>query len=150
MKESSNLILAAMLVFSVGIIGFAQRANYEARSEEMVLIDKITLAVNKIDETRNFYGAVFGVDFMPLELAGYQLYSGKLGKMELMLCPSELAGVNTDINSIQLRFVVDDVRAALAKGLASGGTLISDVAEVDGRLHASLRDPEWNSLELIQ
>lgn len=51
---------------------------------------------------------------------------------------------------IQLRFVIDNVEKALKIGLEKGGTLITDLQELEGHSHASLRDPDGNSLEMIE
>jgi len=115
----------------------------------MIFIDKITLAVGHMDETKQFYASVLGLTFHPIAFAGRELFTASLGNMEMLLCPKDLAGIDADINTIQLRFVIDDVEHAYQRALEGGGTEISGVQEVDGRAHVSVRDPEGNSLELI-
>ncbi len=114
------------------------------------MIDKITLAVRKGEAMAAFYGALLDTDFVPFEVAGHKLYSGKRDGVEWLLCPRELAGIGDGSNTIQLRIVVDDLRAAHAKGLSHGGEELNAPAEQEGRLFSALRDPDGNSLELVQ
>ena len=116
----------------------------------MIHIDKITLAIEHMDLAKDFYAHTFNLTFHPVTFAKRTLFSATLGAMELLLCPKDLAGVEADVNTIQLRFVLDDVEPAYRRGLARGGTMLSDLQEVDGRKHVSMRDPEGNSLELIE
>lgn len=116
----------------------------------MIKIDKITMAVGDMDAMRHFYASTFGIQFHPFTLAERELFTGQLGEMEFMLCPKDLAGVDANINTVQIRLVIDDVETAYHTGLNSGGSNLSGVQEIEGRLHASLRDPDGNSLEIIQ
>ncbi|HEX9654472.1 MAG TPA: VOC family protein [bacterium] len=117
---------------------------------EVITIDKITIAVGNMEQMLKFYSQVFGVEFRPLAFAGETLQSVKIGNMELLFCSKSLAKVDADHNTIQLRFVVEDVQKAFAAGLANGGKQINAVQMSEGRLHGSLRDPDNNSLEFIQ
>lgn len=114
------------------------------------MIDKITVAVDKMEDMVAFYGSLFNTSFQDLDLYGEKLFAGKIGDIEVLFCPKHIAGVDARINTIQLRFVIEDVEKALKVGLEKGGTLITDVQELDGHTHASLRDPDGNSLEIKQ
>lgn len=115
----------------------------------MIHIDKITLAVEHMDAVKQFYSHVFEVSFHPMMFAGRELFAATLGSMELLLCPKDLAGVDASINTVQLRFVLDNVEGAYERGMAHGGIALTEPQEREGRMHASLRDPDRNSLELI-
>ena len=114
----------------------------------MIAIDKITLAVRDMDAMKAFYGALLEVDFDRMDMAGFHLYQARRDEVTLLLCPAELAGVDASVNTVQPRLVLGDMERALQRALAHGGTLLSAPALVEGRLQASLRDPDNNSLEL--
>lgn len=116
----------------------------------MSKIDKITIAVGDINSMKNFYGQVLGVAFQPVEMFGSALYVGKSGSIEWMLCPKEIAQVDAKVNTVQLRFIVEDVEKAYQAGLAAGGKDLNAPAIIEGRKHAALRDPDNNSLELVE
>lgn len=108
------------------------------------------MAVTRMSETKRFYSSLLGVKFEPIEFAQRTLYSAKIGGIELLLCPKDLAGVDATINTIQLRFVIEDVKGSYTRGLENGGTALTAPQEMEGFLHASLRDPDGNSLEIIE
>ena len=113
------------------------------------MIDKVTIAVGDMTSMAGFYGAVLGVELTPQERFGRTLLRGAAGGVEFLLCPKDLAGVEADVNTVQLRLVVADVDAAHAAGLARGGAELSSPQDVGGRRSAALRDPDGNSLELV-
>mgnify|MGYP002625599117 CR=1 FL=1 len=115
----------------------------------MITIDKITVAVGKMAEMVDFYSRVFGVTLQPVEMFGATLFAGALGEVELLFCPKKIAGVEANSNTIQLRFIVDDVEAAYKKAVESGGKLIFDLQEHEGRQQCAFRDPDGNSFELV-
>ncbi|HMB93534.1 MAG TPA: hypothetical protein VKP65_21960 [Rhodothermales bacterium] len=115
----------------------------------MARIDKTTILIEHMDQTKHFYARTLNLTFHPFEFANRTLYRAAMGAMELLLCLKDLAGVKADTNTIQLRFVLEDVEQTYRRGPDSLGTMLSELQEIEGRQSVSLRDPERNSLELI-
>ena len=113
-------------------------------------VDKITIAAGRMSEMVKVYSRVLGIDLEPISLYSTTLYSGRFGKIECMLCPKEIAGVEAEINTVQLRFVVEDVKLAFATATGLGAVILSKPQDMDGRLMAAVRDPDGNSLELAE
>ncbi|MEM7457666.1 MAG: VOC family protein [Planctomycetota bacterium] len=113
-------------------------------------VDKITIAVDDMEASVKFYSNLLAAEFEDVELAGFTLKNADTGSFEILLCPRELAQVHEDINNntVQVRFVIEDVESAHERGLADGGTEISAPAESGGRVQSGLRDPDGNSIEL--
>ena len=120
------------------------------RLTEQRMIDKLTIAVDSMEAMVSFYAAILDVEFSPVEMFGETLYAGHFGALELLMCPRELAQVRAETNSVQARFLVPDVDQAYQRGLERGGTTITAPALMEGSLHAALRDPDNNSVELKQ
>lgn len=114
------------------------------------MIDRITLAVSDMDRMKQFYEAILPVKFYDQKLSNYALYIATVGGLEIILCPKELAGVRATINTIQLRFAISNVSRAFENGLAMGGTAITQPQKRGRAQHASLKDPDGNSLEIIE
>lgn len=114
------------------------------------MIDKVTIAVRDMAGMVAFYGAVLGVSFEERELAGHALQAATAGGVEFLLCPAELAGVAADVNTVQLRLLVEDVAAAYGAGLMAGGESLAEPELREGRPSAALRDLDGNSLELTE
>ncbi len=107
----------------------------------MVSVDKVVIAVGKPEAMAKFYTEVFGAKLQGMAMQGTTLYSGTLGNLELVLCPKEIAGIQADQNTIQLRFVVHDVAKTMEAAVKAGGQKIDA---------GSIRDPDGNSMELIR
>jgi len=114
------------------------------------MIDRITMAITNMEEMVQFYQNVLPLKLYPEVRGDYTIYLGKVGDVEIIFCPKEIAGVNAAINTIQVRFVVPNVGKAFKNGLAGEGLEISNPQEIGGDIHAALRDPDGNSLELIE
>ncbi len=113
-------------------------------------ISGITLATYNHDEMRDFYQSVFSIHFRSEKSEGYVLYTGKLGEVDLQLCPAELAGNNTEQNRHQLTIAVNNLNETIRRVNRHSGQTTSDVAMYEGKLMVSITDPDDNSLVLIQ
>ena len=111
----------------------------------------LTIAVTQGDAMADFYSRVFGASFSKRLVGSFELYQGTLGQMNILLCPRELAGIEADQNRHQLTFAIDDVAKTYAVALSAGGSSIEPPnTGPDGRTTASVRDPDGNSIELVQ
>ena len=114
------------------------------------MIDRITLAVSDTEEMKAFYESVLTTKFYIQTFGAYQLYTARTGDREVLLCPKDIAGVGAEGNTVQIRFVPSDVQKAFVRGLASGGSEISPPEKGESAVYAGLRDPDGNSVEIIE
>ena len=114
------------------------------------MIDRITIAVDSMESMVQFYSAVLGVEFTEGTMFKRVLYRGAFGNIDLLLCPKDLAGVEANVNTIQLRFLVPDVQEAFTNGVKLGVVTLSEPSMVEDTMQAALRDPDGNSLELAE
>jgi predicted enzyme related to lactoylglutathione lyase len=140
---SGSWVLCVVLV-AVATLGWS------AEPAKAVEIDKITIAVADLAKMKGFYGRALGIEFTDIDMQGAKLAVAKLGALEILLCPKQLAGITATENTVQLRFVVADVKAAHAAAVAAGGASIAEPQDGGGRLTSAVRDPDGNSLELIE
>lgn len=113
------------------------------------MIDKVTIAVSSMPAMVEFYEALLDSKFDAVEMFENTLYRTDCEGVEFLFCPKELAGVEAAINTVQLRLIVEDVQAAFERAMAAGGRSISEPAVIEDRQLAGLRDPDNNSIELI-
>ena len=112
-------------------------------------IERMTIAVTHMKEFVEFYNAVFESDFTPMvDLVGF--YRGKLGDLNVLLCPNVIAGVVAEQNRHQFRFMVDDLDEVISKCRAAGGQPIDDAQEDRTSRGQGMRDPDGNSMEFVQ
>lgn len=149
---------SVMVVIAALLVGGA-RWTRTAHSEDVpsgekegagVRIDKVVIAVSDLGRMETFYVGVFDAKLRDVDLGGAKLKAGTLGGMEFILCPKEVAGVKADQNTIQLRFVVEDIASAVEAATMAGGQIIDEIRSAEGAKTASVRDPDGNSIELIQ
>lgn len=116
----------------------------------MITIDKITIAAGRIMETVRFYANTFSIEIKETPAYGTMLYKGVVGNVELLFCPKEFAGISANENTIQLRFSVKNAEELYKNALKNGGTEITPVKQVLDVKIASFRDPDGNSIEVIE
>lgn len=111
----------------------------------------LTLAVHDFAAMRDFYSAICGIEWEEISLApGANILRAQWGGLTIQLCPAAVAGVTASDFRHQLRFAVPDLAAALAAGKANGGRLHGELIETDEMRLAAMRDPDGNTLELIE
>jgi predicted enzyme related to lactoylglutathione lyase len=97
-----------------------------------------------------FYREAFGVEFREVDTGGLRSQFGELGGRTLKFVPIR-EDVDFDGFPIhQLGLHVPDVSAILAAARKHGGRVLDPPRQEDGRLVASVRDPDGNTLELYQ
>ncbi len=125
---------------------FALAALTHSQEKPVVSIDKITIATKDTDRMIDFYTKTFGAELKKRD----PISGGTIGNMQIVLCPRDVAGVKAEQNTIQLRFVVADIEKTFKAALEAGGTKIDAITKAGKQTIASVRDPDGNSIELIQ
>lgn len=110
-------------------------------------IERIVLAVERMDEMARFYDEVFGTALQ--SDAGSPFRRGTLADIPLLLCPNEIAEVVAQQNRHQLRFAVDDLDAVLGRVRATGGVVMDEGELGDSARVAGVADPDGNTYELV-
>lgn len=111
----------------------------------------LTIAVDRMDRMVEFYNAVFDARLKPtVHIGEQQFYGGRIGELELTLCPNAIAGVVAEQNRQQFRFAVDDIARVIATGMNHHGCEINPIDEYKGAKVASLADPDGNTIEFVE
>lgn len=114
-------------------------------------IERITLAVNDMEKMIAFYNAAFDAELTSSQgFGGYTFAHGQLAGIPLMMCPNSLAGVVAEQNRHQFRFMVENLEQTLKLVTDSGGHQINPIQVENGRRVCGVRDPDGNSIELIE
>jgi catechol-2,3-dioxygenase len=117
-------------------------------STSSVQLKQMTLATTRTVEMAKFYDTLFGTSFQTTEAYGTTLYHGKLAGIPLTLCPNEIAGVEAEQSRHQLAFRVPDLSGLLQIVEIAGGGI--DTVPAEAVVSAILRDPDGNTIEVIQ
>ena len=114
-------------------------------------LGSLTLVAENMTAMLRFYNIVFGVHFQPSEVfAGHQTYLGSVAGIQTLLYPNALLQIEAKRNRHQLHFIVSDIHGIVAEALANGGTVLDELREAQGKLMASVYDPDHNSIVFVQ
>lgn len=111
-------------------------------------VASVALRVHHVEKMTRFYREAFGVRFREVDTFGVTSRFGELDGMTIKLVPIR-GGVDFEgYNNLQLGIVVRDVRAVVEIARRCGGRQEGEIHEVGGELHAAVRDPDGNTIEL--
>lgn len=113
-------------------------------------IKGLTIATVDMDKMVNFYTKVFGVEFTSIENYGIVLYQGKWGELDVLFCPTEIAGISATENRHQFDVVVEDLDHTVKVVEANGGQLLQEVTETETGRSVGIYDPDKNSIVLME
>jgi catechol 2,3-dioxygenase-like lactoylglutathione lyase family enzyme len=106
--------------------------------------------VHNMDAMVQFYRQAFGAAFRPIDTHGLSSQFGRVGSLTLKFVPLRESVDFVGFPVHQPGFVVSDVRAVVALAERFGGRQEGGFAVEDGRLHAAVRDPDGNTIELFE
>ena len=108
----------------------------------------VALRVHKADAMRAFYAEAFGASFEAVDVGPFQCQFGQIGGLTLKLVPLR-DGADFEAYPLhQLGFAVDDVDRVIALAEQHGGRVEGEVNRQGDRVHACVRDPDGNTVEL--
>ena len=116
----------------------------------MTTLRTLAIQANQMDPMTAFYREAFGFQFRDVDVSGLPCRFGRLEDFELKLVPIR---ANTDVESFpihQLGFEVDRVSEVIASAERHGGRLQNEPVRDGDRLHAAVRDPDGNTIELYE
>ena len=113
-----------------------------------MVLNKITLAVNEMDRMVHFYNETFLCDLQAVPETPF--FAGQFLGASLLLCPNFIAEVDARQNRFQFDIIVEDLDGVASRAVAAGGTMIADRSETPTATAWGVRDPDGNSLVLIE
>ena len=113
-------------------------------------IEGFTIATVKTEAMVKFYSNVFDIKFNEFEAYNSKLYSGKWGELKVLLCPAEVAGVETERNRHQFDISVANIEVILKNVLSNGGKTMGEVLTSGSTKSVGIMDPDGNTIVLKQ
>lgn len=111
-------------------------------------IERVSFAVTDMDAMLRFYNSVFDARLEPAQSPG--CYHGALAGIPVTFIPNSIVEVKAEQNRQQFSFAVNDLDRLLDQVRASGGVVQDDATETKTRRSIGVRDPDGNTIELIQ
>lgn len=111
-------------------------------------IERISVAVTDMDAMIRFYNGVFDAGLEPANSPG--CFRGALAGIPVTFIPNSIVEVVAEQNRQQFSISVNDLDVFLDRVRNSGGIVQDDAIETDTRRAIGVRDPDGNTIELIQ
>jgi catechol 2,3-dioxygenase-like lactoylglutathione lyase family enzyme len=108
----------------------------------------VAYRVHRMPEMVAFYTEAFGATFGEVDANGIRSQFGNVGGLLLKFVPIRDGVEFEDFPVHQLGFQVADVEAVLRIAERHGGRVQDPPRRDGGQVHASLRDPDGNTLEI--
>lgn len=118
------------------------------QTPSLVNLTTLAVRVHHEDAMVAFYSEAFGVRFRVVETSGIRSRFGELGGLTLKLVPIRDAADFDGFPVHQLGVEVPDVARVVAIAQRHGGRVQDPPASRDGRVQASIRDPDGNTIEI--
>jgi catechol 2,3-dioxygenase-like lactoylglutathione lyase family enzyme len=135
--------LRGTLIAALGVLGCAPTPHTPA-----VRMTTVALRVHHAERMERFYARAFGAVFESVQTGPITSRFARIDGITLKLVPIRQDADFTAFPIHQLGFRVPDVRRAVAVAVAEGGRLENSPMERDGEMHAAVRDPDGNTIEL--
>lgn len=113
-------------------------------------LTSVALRVSRMEAMEAFYREAFGARFRSVQTSGLASRFGEVGGLTLKLVPLREAPDFAGYPVHQLGFVVDDLDRVIQSALRHGGDVESEGRQVGGGRVAAVRDPDGNTLEVVQ
>ena len=153
MRTNFSMLVAAMLATAIGGTLNDRRfpiSDLRFSPPAIVALSSVALRVHNMDRMVAFYTEAFGGKFQEVDARGIRSQFGEVGGFTMKLVPIRDAADFTNFPVLQLGFTVDDIKAVVALAVKHGGRQEGETAKDGSRLHAAVRDPDGNTIELYQ
>ncbi len=115
-----------------------------------VRLTTVALRVHHMDKMVAFYTEAFGGEFREVDTFGLASQFGEVAGITLKLVPIRESVDFEEFPSHQLGFEVEDVQEIIKLATSLGGRQEGALHNNNGNLHAAVRDPDGNTIELYQ
>jgi catechol 2,3-dioxygenase-like lactoylglutathione lyase family enzyme len=111
-------------------------------------LSSVAMRVHNMESMLAFYSQAFGIQFHEVTTGPFKSQFGEMDDLTLKFVPIR-DGVDFDGYAVhQLGFTVSDVEAVIALAIQHGGKREGEVSQKDDAIHAAVRDPDGNTIEL--
>lgn len=115
-----------------------------------VSLTTLAYRVHRMPAMVAFYTEAFGARFEKVDARGIRSHFGRVGGLTLKFVPIRAEADFEEYPVHQPGFEVPDIAAVIRAAERHGGRVESPPDRVEGRLHAAVRDPDGNTVELYQ
>jgi catechol 2,3-dioxygenase-like lactoylglutathione lyase family enzyme len=139
---------ACIVTVVVSVAGFVTVGTALSTQLPDARLTTVAYRVHRQDAMVSFYAEAFGARFREVDTNGVRSQFGDVGGLTLKFVPIRDAADFQNFPVHQLGFEVSDVDRVISLALKYGGKVQDPPVRESGRVHAAVRDPDGNTLEL--
>ncbi|WP_425392647.1 VOC family protein [Ekhidna sp.] len=113
-------------------------------------ITGMTIAVTEMDKMVTFYSQVLQLTFEELEMYGSKLFKTRIGQIEVLFCPAEIAQNTAKQNRHQLDFEISNLNETISTVEKYHGSIMGEPTQDSNHIQVGIKDPDNNSLVIKQ
>ena len=113
-------------------------------------LGSIAYLVHRFDAMSEFYSEAFGITFREVDTFGITSRFGEWNGLTIKLVPLRQETEFVEFPDLQLGVWVDSIERVTALAQKYGGRPEGEVREEADGLHAAVRDPDGNTIELYE
>ena len=148
MRASHRLPRHLIWVVLTLVVGFAVRGA--GSQPPPAQLTTLAFRVHHLARMEAFYSEAFGFVFRDEETGAMRSRFGTAGELTVKLVPIREAVDFVGFPVHQPGFEVTDIERVIAIATRQGGALLHAPTRAGGRMTASVRDPDGNTVELYQ
>jgi catechol 2,3-dioxygenase-like lactoylglutathione lyase family enzyme len=115
-----------------------------------VQLETVAFRVNRMDAMVAFYTEAFGARFREVEAGGIKSQFGAVAGITFKFVPLRSTVDFSGFPVHQLGFNVYSIEKVVAAAVRNGGRAEGEIARDERMIHAAVRDPDGNTIELYQ
>ena len=141
------MLIEKTLAVMIGVGLFVAAASAQ-REQQRVTLTSVAYRIHHAEAMEKFYAEAFGVRFRDVDTGGLRSRFGEVAEITLKFVPIRESAEFEEFPIHQLGFEVPDVARVMEIARRHGGR-VQDAPIRDGNgVHASIRDPDGNTIEL--
>ena len=144
MSSLGSIVLTACIVALVAADALPAQSSASPRAR----VTSVAYRVHRMPAMLAFYSEAFGFRFREVDTGGLRSQFGELDGLTIKFVPIRDAVDFENFPIHQLGFEVADVDAVIALAVKHGGRVQDPPVRRDGKVHAAIRDPDGNTVEL--
>lgn len=113
-------------------------------------VRSVAIRVHDAAAMEEFYSALFGITFRDVRTGSITSRFGHLGEMTLKFVPIRMSRDTTGYPVHQLGIAVEEIAALIPLVRMHGGRMESTPITTSDGVHAAVRDPDGNTIELYE
>lgn len=146
MRPGLVLMIGVVTLFGLAI----QQTPITQGGKDAASLTTVALRVKNMKQMVAFYTEAFGANFRGVDTYGLASQFGDVGGVSLKLVPIREKADFDEFPVHQLGFNVSDVDKAISLAIKHGGRQEGQISRQEERVHAAIRDPDGNTIELYE